>query len=221
MTEGGGIRLYGITQNPETKNYLVVMKYMKLGSLRSNLMVKKYNPGDKHINLYYISNSLSILHNQCKLVHGDLHSGNLFLTSHDYVCIGDFGLSKPVDKPSKSKEIYGILPYIAPEVLRGNPYTKAADIYSFGIIMWEMTSGIPAFNNVTHDFDLSLKICEGLRPKIIEGTEIEYAELMEKCWNSDTNKRPKAEDLVAYFKDIFFYSNERVPVPGNKIIYLC
>ena len=122
---------------------------------------------------------------KCNLVHGDFHSGNLLLSDHDYCNISDFGLSKPADQPTKSKEIYGVLPYIAPEVLRGKPYTKAADIYSFGIIMWEMTSGIPAFNNIPHDFDLSLRICEGLRPEIIEGTEVEYAELMKRCWDCD------------------------------------
>ncbi len=46
--------------------------------------------------------------------------------------------------------------------------------------MWEMTSGIPAFNNVPHDFNLSLNICQGLKPNIIEGTMPEYAELMKK-----------------------------------------
>ncbi len=44
-----------------------------------------------------------------------------------------------------------------------------------------MTSGIPIFNNISHDFSLALKICQGLRPNIIEGTMPEYAELMKKC----------------------------------------
>ncbi|GBC43041.2 kinase-like domain-containing protein [Rhizophagus irregularis DAOM 181602=DAOM 197198] len=50
----------------------------------------------------------------------------------------------PVNQSNINNDIYGVLPYMAPEVLRGEPYTKAADIHSFGIIMWEMTSGIPA-----------------------------------------------------------------------------
>lgn len=58
------------------------------------------------------------------------------------------------------------MPSMAPEVLCGKPYTKAADIYSFGIILWELASGIPAFNDRSHDFNLSLDICRGLRPKI-------------------------------------------------------
>jgi len=133
--------------------------------------------------------------------------------------ISDLGLSKPADKPSKSNEIYGILPYVAPEVLLGKPYTKAADIYSFGIIMCEMTSGVPAFGNVSHDFNLSLDICKGLRPDIIKGTMSEYVEVMKKCWDSDPDKRPTAEELTKYFdkwtneynKEI----HERIPIPGK------
>jgi len=139
--------------------------------------------------------------------------------------ISDLGLSKPADKSSKTDEIYGVLPYIAPEVLCGKTYTKAADIYSFSIIMWEMTSGIPAFNNLPHDFDLALNICQGLRPNIIEGTIPEYAELMKKCWDPNPNKRPTAQELADYFKEWlkkYYIYSERIPAPGNNrfILYL-
>ncbi|RIA83939.1 kinase-like domain-containing protein, partial [Glomus cerebriforme] len=189
------IRLFGITQDPETSNYMIVMEHMELAQ------------------------SLSALH-ECNLVHGDFHSGNLLSYEHNFVLISDFGLSKPADKPTKSDEVYGVLPYIAPEVLRGKPYTKAADIYSFGIIMWEMTSGIPAFNNVPHDFNLSLKICQGLRPKIVKGTDDEYAKLMKKCWHSDPNKRPTAKDLCNFFGSniLIHFSDYRVQVPDNEPI---
>ncbi|GBB85965.1 hypothetical protein RclHR1_01240016 [Rhizophagus clarus] len=92
------------------------------------------------------------------------------------------------------------MPYIAPEVLRGKPYTKAADIYSLGIIMWEMTLGVPAFHNIPHDFDLSLNICEGTRPKIIEGIMPEYVELMKRCWDNVPEKKPTANELAIIFR---------------------
>ncbi len=110
--------LYGITKDPETSNYIVVLRYMADGSLRSKLMINKYN----YKSLLCIARPLSALH-KCNLVHGDFHSGNLLLDGQD-IHITDLGLSKPADKPSQTNEIYGILPYIAPEVLRGNPYTK-------------------------------------------------------------------------------------------------
>ncbi|CAB5388843.1 unnamed protein product [Rhizophagus irregularis] len=85
-------------------------------------------------------------------------------------------------------------PYI--KVLRGKPYTKASDIYSFGI-------------------------CKGNRPEIIDDTEPEYVELMKKCWDSEPNKRPSAEDLIECFKKMRsqYYSNyDRVQVPENEVI---
>ncbi|EXX72242.1 Tpk1p [Rhizophagus irregularis DAOM 197198w] len=135
--------------------------------------------------------------------------------------ISDLGLSRPADKPSKSGDVYGVIPYITPEVLNGGPYTKSSDIYSFGIIMWEMTSGVPAFSNVPHDFDLILNICcHELRPRIVGGTEVEYIELMKRCWDQDPEKRPSSLELIDYFRtwknEYRFNWHERVPVPGNK-----
>ncbi|POG60798.1 kinase-like domain-containing protein, partial [Rhizophagus irregularis DAOM 181602=DAOM 197198] len=79
---------------------------------------------------------------------------------------------------------------MAPEILRKKPYTPASDIYSFSIIMWEFTSGIPPFNHEAHDLQLSLSICEGKRPKIIKNTPKCYIDLMKKCWDSDPSNRP-------------------------------
>ncbi|CAI2179340.1 11491_t:CDS:2 [Funneliformis geosporum] len=212
-------RLYGITQDPESLDYMIVLKMMKLGSLRSNLMIKKYNPNDKYYNLYYVARALLALH-KCNLFHGDFHSGNLLLSGRVFTYISDLGLSRPIDKPNESDEIYGVLPYIAPEVLLKNPYTQAADIYSFGIIMWEMTSGNPAYNDRPHDYILALEICNGLRPTIVEGTMPKYIELMERCWNSDPSQRPTAEELVIHFKEWRgrYLIGESVQVPEHEYV---
>ena len=53
--------------------------------------------------------------------------------------------------------------------------------------MWEMTSGVPEFYNIPHDLNLSLNICKGIRPEIIEGTMPEYVELMKRCWDNNPN----------------------------------
>ncbi|GBB85701.1 hypothetical protein RclHR1_12190005 [Rhizophagus clarus] len=213
------VRIYGITQDPETLNYMIVMKLINGGNLRTNLLTKKYNPFEKYKNLMGIAKLLLTLH-ESNLVRGDFHSGNILLDSRDINYISDFGLSRPVNKTINSNEIYGVIPYMAPEVLRGKQYTKAADIYSFGIIMWEFTSGIPAFNDRSHDFDLSLDICEGLRPKILESTLPVYARLMKRCWDSDPNKSPTADELVEILTCWYDYYpktklSDRIPVSRN------
>ncbi|GET03136.1 kinase-like domain-containing protein [Rhizophagus clarus] len=84
---------------------------------------------------------------------------------------------------------------MAPEILRYDPYTPASDIYSFSMIMWEFTSGIPPFNNVEYNLELILSICEGNRPKIIENTPKCYVDLMKKCWDSNPSNRPTITEL--------------------------
>ncbi|PKB92018.1 kinase-like protein, partial [Rhizophagus irregularis] len=88
------IRIFGITQDPETSNYMIVMSLMGRGNLRSNLLAKKYNPFEKYRNLMGIAKSLLTLH-KCNLVHGDFHSGNILLNSRDINYLSDFGLSRP------------------------------------------------------------------------------------------------------------------------------
>ena len=57
------------------------------------------------------------------------------------------------------------MPYVAPEVLRSKNYIQASDIYSFGIIIYEVINGLPPYHDVAHDEYLGLKICQGLGPK--------------------------------------------------------
>jgi len=175
---------------------MVVMKYAKNSSLRKNLQnIVNSKWVEKLLKLKDIISGLNIIH-QKQLIHCDFHHGNI-LDQNYFMLISDLGLCKPVEyfQNSKKDDIYGVLPFIAPEILRGKSYTTASDIYSFSMIMWEFTSGIPPFDNRAHDFKLSLHICNGERPEITKNTPKCYVDLMKKCWDEDLLIRPNASEI--------------------------
>ncbi|RHZ80712.1 hypothetical protein Glove_132g286 [Diversispora epigaea] len=89
------------------------------------------------------------------------------------------------------------MPYIAPEVLSGDEeYIKAADVYSFGIIVYEIVTDFPPYPDIPHDNDLVLKICNGLRPKIPFHTPKLITRTIMRCWNARVTHRPTFEELA-------------------------
>ncbi|GBC02654.1 hypothetical protein RclHR1_04730015 [Rhizophagus clarus] len=191
------ILLYGFTKNPDTLNYMAVMDYANKGNLRENLTkVIEYSWRQKLFMLHDIISGLLGIHEH-DFVHCDIHDGNILYHKGDEeeVFISDLGLCRPIKSFLKKDDIYGVIPFMAPEVLRGKQYTPASDIYSISMIMWEFTSGVPPFNDRAHDIQLSLSICKGERPEIIENTPQCYINLMKKCWNEDPLKRPSAEEV--------------------------
>jgi len=169
---------------------MLVMRLMNI-NLREYLQQHQLITWKERINIVYkITKALDRIHYD-NAVHRDLHSGNILFRS-DWR-ISDFGFCGPVDKPLKS--IYGNLPYIAPEVIVGKEYTFASDIYSFGILMWEISSGQLPFNNCEHNYDLAMRVVNGVRPKIISGIPSEYEKLMIQCWDANPLNRPNAYTL--------------------------
>ncbi|RIB08110.1 kinase-like domain-containing protein, partial [Gigaspora rosea] len=125
------LAIYGITQNTQTNEYLIVFQYANDGSLykylRKNFSTLTWET--KLQILKDISVKLYSIH-KCAYIHADFHSGNVLQDQQSY--IADLGLSKKNDENDTEDNIYGVMPYVAPEVLLGQKFTKAADIYGLG-----------------------------------------------------------------------------------------
>ena len=214
-SEGHIVRCYGITKDPETNNFIMVMEYACNGNLRQHLNnnFNSLNWHDKVYNLYTIALGLCSIHEK-GLIHHDFHCGNILVNNSSlkkcYSLITGLGLSKPANSQSEDKKIYGVLPYVAPEVLRGKEYTQASDIYGFGIIAHELCTGLPPYNNITHDEFLAIKICQGIRPESNYKIPQLILDIIQQCWDADPLKRPNASRLVDLFRDLWYKTDNSI-----------
>ncbi|RGB31017.1 kinase-like domain-containing protein [Rhizophagus diaphanus] len=200
------VRCFGITKDPKTNNFMMVMD-LKNDSLRQHLNNNfiSLNWEKKLYNLTIIASGLRAIHDK-GLIHHDFHCGNILSNLNDVAFITDLGLCQPANVKSSqnsNKKIYGVLPYVAPEVLKGKEYTQASDIYGYGIIAYEICTGFPPYYDIAHDEFLAMKICKGLRPKSNYKIPKLIFDIINQCWDADALKRPNASELHKLIYDLW------------------
>ncbi|PKC58753.1 kinase-like protein [Rhizophagus irregularis] len=205
------LKFYGMAKDTKTKEFMMIIELANQGNLRY-VLSSNFNNIFWNKKLKVLINMLYDLKNLHKLgyCHKDFHSGNI-LQSDKYSYISDFGLSGPPNEQKSDDKICGVLPYIAPEVLNGEPYTLFSDIYSFGVIMIELSSGKPPFYNRKHDISLVLEICNGVKPGFGKGTPEIYKKLAYKCMSVIPNQRPTADELyniLEFWHNAFMDNNQ-------------
>ncbi|CAG8478603.1 147_t:CDS:2, partial [Cetraspora pellucida] len=113
--------------------------------------------------------------------------------------ITDFGLSKVLPRNSKSNQkLAGCVPFVDPKILKNHNEApdKSSDIYSLGVVMWEITSnGRPPFDKYNNMHSISYQIMTGMREIPINGTTNSYIELYAKCWDENPKLRPEIEQV--------------------------
>ncbi|RGB31343.1 kinase-like domain-containing protein [Rhizophagus diaphanus] len=188
------VQCFGLTRNPSNGNYMLVMNMMDIDLRRYLQQNHNQLTWKERIEIITdIIRALERIHYE-NVIHRNLHSGNVLFTTGEKFYISDLGFCGPADKPLKS--IYGNLPYIAPEVIVGKEQTFKSDIYFIAMLMWEISSGQPPFVGYKHDYHLAMNIVNGIRPKILSGTPLEYKNLMKQCWDADPSKRPDIKTLM-------------------------
>jgi serine/threonine protein kinase len=175
---------------------MIVMQCAAYGDLRRYLQAPDSLISWKYA-IYlsrWIIESLYEIHNR-GFVHKNFHTGNILIDHTKRPLIADIGFTSYIEE--KSDEVIGIMPYIAPEIFDSKPYTQAADIYSFAMIMWEFSSLQPPFGKLAHDHHLLIDICRNhLRPTVTNATPRCWIDLMQQCWDPDPKKRPTALQVL-------------------------
>ncbi|CAB4379819.1 unnamed protein product [Rhizophagus irregularis] len=204
------IRFHGITkpvsEDKKMKDYHLVLEYANQGTLESYLDKNFENLtwNDKYKMAHQLACAVLCLHDE-GIVHNDLNSSNILVHQHD-IKLADFGLSKRLDESSRlQSKVFGVIPYTDPKKFskRGtHKSNEKSDVYSVGVLLWEISSGRKPFyiEDEPYDIDLVMEISGGLRETIVPNTPTDYVKLYEECWDSEPSKRPNMEEVVKRLK---------------------
>jgi len=137
------------------------------------------------------------------ILHRDLKPDNIGFTLDGTLKLMDFGLARVLDNASPlTDETYmmsgetGSLRYMAPEVAESKPYNHKADVFSFGILLWELLSCKKPFDGLNRDSFYERVVHGGGRPPIHKKWPKELTNLMVDCWSVDIEARPSFQQIV-------------------------
>lgn len=179
-------------------NLCIILEYCSRGSLWSLLhdLSIKMNWEYRKKFAMDIAKGVYYLHtNKQPILHRDLKSLNVLL-DHALNCkLADFGWTRILGKVMTSK--IGTYQWMAPEVINGFKYTEKADVFSFGVILWELATRKPPYYGIDGQLVSVRVVKEGLRPKISDKEAPgPFLDLMKRCWHEDPDKRPSFGEII-------------------------
>ncbi|CAB5389744.1 unnamed protein product [Rhizophagus irregularis] len=197
------IKFIGIIKNEI--NYSLVLEYADGGTLGKYL--EKARTLKPEIQLKFakeIANAIYCLHNY-DIIHRDIHPNNILIHGHT-IKLADFGRSC-LQESDVDTEVFGVIPYVDPKMLDPKiPYnvTKKSDIYSMGVIFWQLTSCSSPFNfeKRKDHASITLEILNGVREEPIPNTNVKFIKLYQQCWRHEQDERPDANQIVSELNEI-------------------
>ncbi|XP_057953384.1 serine/threonine-protein kinase EDR1-like isoform X3 [Malania oleifera] len=179
----------------------MVTEYMELGSLYNLIHLsgqkKKLSWRRRLKMLRDICRGLMCIH-RMKIVHRDLKTANCLVNKHSTVKICDFGLSRVMtDAPLRDSSSAGTPEWMAPELIRNEPFSEKCDIFSLGVIMWELCTLNRPWEGVPQERVVYAVAHEGSRLDIPEGP---LGRLIADCW-AEPQERPSCEEILSRLLD--------------------
>eukprot|EP01125_Pyxidicula_operculata_P004902 TRINITY_DN1814_c0_g1_i1.p1 TRINITY_DN1814_c0_g1~~TRINITY_DN1814_c0_g1_i1.p1 ORF type:complete len:2509 (+),score=641.73 TRINITY_DN1814_c0_g1_i1:27-7553(+) len=157
------------------------------------------------LRLHFLTDIAKALHYMQKLsppmAHLDLKSPNIMIKSLDHsspVCakLADFGTSQYVKEPITIRKVDNPT-WLAPEILKSQPYDHKSDTYAFGVIAWEILTRKPYFGNAAFFTDVQDSIVGGERELIPEFCDGNYRQIIRRCWHQQPEFRPSFDWVIA------------------------
>ncbi|XP_058191043.1 serine/threonine-protein kinase STY46 [Rhododendron vialii] len=195
------VQFIGACTKPPT--FCIVTEFMSGGSVYDYLHKQKGTfklPSLLRVALD-ISKGMNYLH-QNNIIHRDLKAANLLMDENEVVKVADFGVARVKSQTGVMTAETGTYRWMAPEVIEHKPYDHKADVFSFGIVLWELLTG-----KLPHEYLTPLQaavgvVQKGLRPTIPNNTHRKLAELLERCWQQEPNLRPDFCEVIDILQQI-------------------
>ncbi|TVU39323.1 hypothetical protein EJB05_12736 [Eragrostis curvula] len=141
-----------------------------------------------------VSKGMNYLH-QINIIHRDLKTANL-LMDDQVVKVADFGVARVKDQSGVMTAETGTYRWMAPEVIEHLPYDHRADVFSFGIVLWELLTGKLPYEDMTPLQAAVAVVQKDLRPIIPADTHPMLVNLLQKCWQKDPALRPTFAEIL-------------------------
>ncbi|XP_077488502.1 hepatocyte growth factor receptor-like isoform X2 [Amblyomma americanum] len=206
------LQLIGLTID-DIDGLMVITPYMKHGDVLSYIRDENNNPTVHQLITFgiHVAEGMKYL-SDAKFVHRDLAARNCMLSGDMVVRVADFGLSRDVyEKDYYSSDNKTKLPvrWMAPESLEKGVYSHKTDVWSYGVLLWELiTRGVTPYPDVDN-WDIINFLKQGRRMQQPDFCPKELYIVMLQCWQNDPKKRPSFETLVTDVTNIIAIIEKR------------
>ncbi|CAG9474809.1 unnamed protein product [Plasmodium vivax] len=166
-----------------------IKRYKKTNTLIPERKIKRW--------LLQIITAIKFMHDR-KLIHRDLKCNNIFLDDDERAKVGDFGLAKIFENTEQTTTVCGTIGYMAPEICRNAAYSFPADIWSLGVILYELMSLRHPFKS-EHSNMLSTaqKICEEEPEPLPTSYSNDLIHLCQWMLKKNSEERPTSCDIIS------------------------
>ncbi|XP_034762975.2 tyrosine kinase receptor Cad96Ca-like [Acipenser ruthenus] len=216
--------------NTSHEPYVLIMEYVSFGTLKSFLKTHRAQLSDTPelqclltIAAYHIA--LAMEHIRSKMVvHCDLGLRNILLGRFPHQCkVAEFGLARDFSrfksrKSSRKKHNMDGVPlrWYPPEYFKSNYYSFMGDVWSFGILLWEMeTFGQLPYSELQSSEEVVFNICSGYRLQRPEKCRTQIFQVMTDCWREPPTLRPSFSDIVTCLENVIENDSDYVQVAAE------